>query len=76
MPKLMVLDMYEDGHVPEDVTHSPGQVTVMVAERAIASPSQAPCASLEGCCPGSGEHGAAPELVQFTAPRVKDNLML
>ena len=72
MPKLTeVPDMCEDRHVPEDKMHNPGQIMVLAAKQAITSPGWAPCSSLRGCCPGSGEHGAAPELVQFTALRVK-----
>lgn len=64
-------DTCEDRHVPEDVMHNPGQIMVLAAKQVITSPGWAPHSSLGGCCPGSGEHGPAPELVQFTAPRVK-----
>lgn len=52
--------------------HNPRQITV----QAITCPGWASHSSLGGCCPGTGKHEAAPELVQFTAPRVKINFVL
>lgn len=43
---MEVPDACEDTHVPEDVTHNPRQVTVMVAGQALTSPGRALRSSL------------------------------